>query len=269
MLRTTILAALLLGAPALAQDGGETVVATVAGEDVTVADLRVALGGLPEEYRNLPGEALLPGLIDQVVQQRALALTVEEVPEEVERELAGIRRGRLANLAIMRHLEGAVTEEDVRAAYEAQVEGFEGATEYDASHILLESEEAALAAIAEIEGGAAFADVATERSTGPSGPRGGALGFFGAGQMVPEFETAVQALEVGAVSAPVQTQFGWHVIRLNGTREAEPPAFDVAAPEILGRLQAEAVRAYLAEVEAATQIERVPLETLDPALLRP
>ena len=250
-----------------ARDGADTVVATVAGQDVTAADLRVLLTTLPEQYRQLPPEVLLPGLIDQVVQQQALALTVEEVPAEIERELAAQRRSRIAALALTRHLEDAVSDEDVRAAYDAQVEGFEGAQQYDASHILLESEEDARAAIEAIEGGADFAEVAQERSTGPSAPRGGALGWFGAGQMVPEFEAAVQALEEGEVSAPVETQFGWHVIRLNGTRTAPAPAFEEAEAEIRGRLQSEAVRAHVAEVEAATEIERTPIEELDPALL--
>ena len=272
MLRTACLAlpVLLLPGLAPAQDGAAgdgTVVATVAGQDVTVADLKVLLATLPEQYRQLPPEVLLPGLIDQVVQQEALAMTVDEVPEEVERELAAQRRSRLAAYALTEHLDGAVGDEDVRAAYDAEVEGFEGAEQYDASHILLESEEDARAAIEAIEGGADFAEVARERSTGPSGPRGGALGWFGAGQMVPEFEEAVQALEEGKVSDPVQTQFGWHVIKLNGTRTTPPPSFEEAEQAIRARLQREAVQAHVAEVEAATEIERTPLEELDPALL--
>lgn len=248
-------------------NGADTVVATVGGQDVTAADLRVLLSTLPDQYRQLPPEVLLPGLIDQAVQQQALALTVEEVPAEVERELEVQRRSRIAALALTRHLEDAVTDEDVRAAYDEQVAGFEGAQQYDASHILLESEEDALAAIEAIEGGADFAEVAQERSTGPSAPRGGALGWFGAGQMVPEFEAAVQELEDGEVSAPVETQFGWHVIRLNDTRAAPAPAFEEAETEIRGRLQSDSVRNYVAEVEAATEIERTPIEELDPALL--
>lgn len=267
ILRTACLVLPFLVLPALAQEGDATVVATVAGEDVTVADLRLTMRTLPDQYRQLPPDVLLPGLIDQVVQQRALAQTVTDVPDEVERELVALRLSRLATLALTEHLAGAVTEEDVRAAYDGDVAGFEGAQEYDAAHILLESEEDALAAIAEIEAGADFAEVATERSTGPTGPRGGALGWFGAGQMVPEFEAAVQTLEEGEVSAPIQTQFGWHVIRLNGTRTAPPPTFEAAEGEIRGRLQAEAAQAYVAEVEAATEIVRVPLEEIDPALL--
>lgn len=265
--RTALLMLPLLAMPALAQDGDGTVVATVEGREVTVADLKVTLRSLPEQYRQLPPEVLLPGLIDQVVQQEALAATVEEVPADVERELDAQRRSRIAALAITRHLEGAVSEEEVRAAYDAEVAGFEGAEQYDASHILLESEEDALAAIEAIEGGADFAEVARERSTGPSGPRGGALGWFEAGQMVPPFQAAVEALEEGEVSDPVETQFGWHVIRLNGTRTAPPPAFEEAAEEIRSRLQSEAVRAHVAEVEAAAEVKRTPIEELDPALL--
>ena len=267
MLRTACLVLPILALPALAQEGDETVVATVAGQDVTIADLKVTLATLPDQYRQLPPEVLLPGLVDQVVQQQALAMTVDEVPAEVERELEAQRRSRIATLALTRHLDGAVTDEDIQAAYDAQIAEFVGPEQYDASHILLESEEDALAAIEEIEGGADFAEVAQERSTGPSAPNGGALGWFGAGQMVPEFETAVQSLEEGEVSEPVQTQFGWHVIRLNGTRTAPAPSLEQVSEEIRGRLQAEAVQAYVAEVEAGTEIERMPLDGIDPALL--
>ena len=126
--------------PDAAGNGADTVVATVAGQDITAADLRVLLTTLPEQYRQLPPEVLLPGLIDQVVQQQALALTVEEVPAEIERELAAQRRSRVAAYALTEHLEGAGDRRGRARRLRRAGRRLRGrAQQYDASHILLES----------------------------------------------------------------------------------------------------------------------------------
>ena len=101
-----------------------------------------------------------------------------------------------------------------------------------ARHILVETEEEANSLIEDLNGGRDFAELAREESTGPSGPNGGDLGFFGRGQMVPSFEQAAFALEDGEISAPVQTQFGWHVIKVEERRAAPVPTFGQLSPEI-------------------------------------
>ena len=123
----------------------------------------------------------------------------------------------------------AVDDAKVKAAYDKQVAAFKPAPEFNASHILVDSEDKAKALKAEIDGGKDFAEVAKANSSDGSAANGGDLGWFGAGQMVPEFETAVSAMQVGAVSAPVKTQFGWHIIKLNDKRETTPPTLDAAA----------------------------------------
>ena len=176
--------------------------------------------------------------MDQLVQQTLLAGALEEVPPSVEIQIENETRNLRATATLRERLEGAVSEDAVRAAYEERVAGQEPQTEYRAAHILVDSEEAAREAIAEIEGGAEFADVARARSTGPSGPRGGDLGFFAEGMMVEPFQEAVEQLEPGEVSEPVETQFGWHVIRLEETREASAPPFETLGPEIAAELPA-------------------------------
>ncbi|MGR3467098.1 MAG: peptidylprolyl isomerase, partial [Shimia sp.] len=110
--------------------------------------------------------------------------------------------------------------------------------------------------VTDLDGGADFAELAMERSTGPSGPRGGELGWFGAGMMVAPFQEAVETLEVGGVSAPVQTQFGWHVITLNDIRTTEPPAFEAVREDIEGQLRSEALEARIDELRDAAEIAR-------------
>ena len=251
--------------PARAQDA-DTVVATVGGTDITLGHMIVARNTLPEQYRQLPDDVLFPGILDQLIQQVALAQSVEDPTKATELQIDNQRTGLLAGEALGRVSQGAVTEEALQAAYEARFADAEPTREYNAAHILVETEEEAQDLVAELEGGADFAELARERSTGPSGPDGGALGWFAAGQMVPEFAEAVTAMEPGAISEPVQTQFGWHVVQLNETRLAEAPPLEQVRGELAQELENAAVEAHIAEVTSAAEVERAEVE-IDPALL--
>ena len=251
--------------PARAQDA-DTVVATVGGTEITLGHMIVARNTLPEQYRQLPDDVLFPGILDQLIQQVALAQSVEDPTKATELQIDNQRTGLLAGEALGRVSQGAVTEEALQAAYEARFADAEPTREYNAAHILVETEEEAQDLVAELEGGADFAELARERSTGPSGPNGGALGWFAAGQMVPEFAEAVTEMEPGAISEPVQTQFGWHVVQLNETRLAEAPPLEQVRGELAQELENAAVEAHIAEVTSAAEVERAEVE-VDPALL--
>ena len=129
------------------------------------------------------------------------------------------------------------------------------------------TEEEANAIVGELAGGADFPALAAEKSTGPSGPNGGSLGWFGKGMMVPAFEEAVIALEKGEVSAPVQTQFGWHVIILNDERTAEAPTLEEVREEIAGNLRRDAVTAHVDDLVGAAIVDR-PEVSVDPEVIR-
>ncbi|WDQ99842.1 peptidylprolyl isomerase [Devosia sp. J2-20] len=130
-----------------------------------------------------------------------------------------------------------MTEEAVRAEYDKLVADFQPSPEIRASHILVPTEEEAQAVKAELDGGADFATLAKEKSIDPGAANGGDLGFFGKGMMVAPFETAAYGLtEIGQVSEPVQSQFGWHVIRLEEKRDSAPPAFEQVAPQLQQQL---------------------------------
>lgn len=257
------------GLPAAAQDTPTpgTVVATVNGTEITLAHMFALRARLPQQYQQLPAEVLFPGILDQLVQQQLLADTEAALTLGGQVTVDNERRAILANQAIRAVAEGAVSDEALEAAYAEAYASTEPATEYNASHILVETEEEALAVIAELDGGADFATLAQERSTGPSGPSGGALGWFGEGAMVEPFEVAVVAMEPGTVSAPVQTQFGWHVIRLNETRLAEAPPLDAVREELAEELRRAAVDTRIAELTEAATIERAAGDALDPSVL--
>ena len=261
---------LSLALPVVAEDSADanTIVATVNGTQITLGHLILARQALPEQYSNYPAEMLFKGLLDQLVQQTLLAQSTSgEVSMRMELEMENQRRMLLAGAAIDTVMAMNISEDDVLQMYQAEFVNAESGAEYNASHILLESEEGALALVTALEGDADFADLAKEKSTGPSGPDGGQLGWFGPGMMVPEFEQAVQSLEVAAVSAPVQTQFGWHLIKLNDSRAMAAPSLSQARPEIEMRLRQSGTEAHIQSLVDGAQVTRIEDGKIDPALL--
>lgn len=259
---------LALTTGAVAQDAtAETVVATVGGTEITLGEMIITRAQLPQQYQSLPADVLFTGVLDQLIQQQLLADAVDGTPPRVEMALKNERRTLLAGEAINDITVAATTDDAIQAAYEARYANAETEEEFNASHLLVETAEAAEAAKARIDGGEDFGDVAREVSTGPSGPNGGNLGWFGAGQMVTEFEQAVMQMAVGDVVGPIETQFGFHVIILNDKRIKEAPALDEVRGQIVGQVQEAAIQARLTELEAATEIIRPEDGAFDPEIL--
>jgi peptidyl-prolyl cis-trans isomerase C len=246
----------------------ETVVATVNGTDITVGHMLVLRARLPQQYQALPPEALYDGILEQLIQQELLRDTAGELSRVGQLMLDNEERTLRAVEAAEQIAEAAVTDAAIQAAYDEGYATQEPGTEYNAAHVLVATEEEAQAIVEELAGGADFATIARERSQDPgSGQNGGDLGWFGEGMMVPPFEAAVVALEPGAVSAPVETQFGWHVIRLNETRPLPIPTLEEVRDEIANRLEQEAVEAAIAELEATADITKAEPGQIDPAVI--
>ena len=238
----------------------ETVLATVDGNPITLGHVVALSNRLPPQYQNLPDDVLLNGLLDQLIDQQLLADAQAAGPDgdpaSIRLHLENERRGALAGIAAEAAVRDAVDDAKVQAAYDRQVEEFQPQPEYHAAHILVDSEDKAKALKAEIDGGADFAELAAANSSDGSAASGGDLGWFGPGQMVPEFEAAVTAMEVGQVAGPVQSQFGWHLIKLNDKRETSPPAIEEARPVIEDQLRQEALQARVAQLKEGATIEK-------------
>jgi len=270
MLLASVAMAATLASPGFAQSeaGADDVLATVNGNTITVGHLIAMLQMLPAEYQQLPDEVLFDGMLEQLVQQQVLATAAEgDITRQMELGLENERRAFLAAMYMDGVALAELTEEEVQAEYDAIYGSVPPVTEYNAAHILLGTEEEAQAMITELGEGADFAELAAENSIGPSGPNGGALGWFSAGMMVPEFEETVFGLEPGEVSAPVQTQFGWHVVLLNETREQAPPTLDDVRAELEEGLRRARVDARLEELTAEAQIDRPALD-IDASVIR-
>lgn len=245
----------------------ETVVASVNGTDITLGQVIALRDQLPEQYQQLADDVLYKGIVDQLIQQVTLAQSVEgKLTLRDELVLENQRLAYLAGTVLQGVVDAEVTPEAIKAAYDARIAAMPPATEYRAAHILVADEQVAKDLKAQIDGGADFAELAKANSTDGSAANGGDLGWFGVGMMVKPFEDAVVAMQPGQVAGPVQTQFGWHLIKLEETRPATPPTLEELTPEITQELQRKAVEDHVAGLSEGATITRV--DGIDPALIK-
>jgi len=270
-LKATAFAA-VLAVPAFAAEheepSADMVVATVNGTEVTLGHMIMIRAALPEQLKQLGDDVLWEGILDQIIQQTVLVQAgPEDLTQRVAIALQNEERSLRAAEQAQTVMDAAVSEAAVTAAYAETYEGADRGVEFNASHILVETEEEAADIAKRAREGEDFAELAKAHSTGPSGPNGGELGWFGAGMMVPEFEGAVQEMGVGDISDPVQTQFGWHVIKLNETRVAEAPAMEEVRKELEDAIKSNALEAALKELTDGAEITKTA-DGIDPSVLR-
>ena len=237
------------------------------GKQITLGHIIAAVTKLPTEYNNLESDYILEGVLDQIVKQEIMAQALDTSEKFIKVSLENDMRAIKAKYSIDALMEGFPTNNQVLKAYENTSLSIKPIEEFNASHILVESEDQALALLASLKSGSNFSDLAKKQSTGPSGPNGGQLGWFGPGQMVPEFEAAVLVLEVGNVSQPVQTQFGWHIVKLNDRRQKPLPTFEELKPELIQKLSQTRIDELL---KTETKNAKVELFTknVEPSLIR-
>lgn len=266
MTNLTVAAGLLVSAAnAQSSVDSDVVVATVNGEEIKMGHVVMVYDTLPQQYKSLPAEQVFQGIVEQIIQQTVLAQAAANPNSKyIEFAVDNERRILTASQMIDEITTEATSEDKLQAYYDARYQSVDLGREYNASHILVESEEEAKDLIVKLSDGADFAALAQEFSTGPSGPNGGALGWFGQGRMVAPFEQAVMSLTVGEVSPlPVQTQFGWHVIILNDMRAVQAPAFEEVSGEIAAELQRVAIEERVKVMVDGAAVVRVDQSTLN------
>ena len=226
------------------------VLANVGGFPITEDDVTEFLMGLGQRgasYNNPEGRKVI---LNQLIGQKLLLLDAKrnlmEADPAFKAQLNKVKDNLLASFAAEKAIANVtVSDKDAEVYYNENKEQFVSGDTVNASHILVDSEEKALELLAKIKAGEiSFEDAAKENSSCPSKANGGNLGDFGKGQMVPEFDEAVFAMEVGAISdAPVKTQFGYHLIKLNSKSESETMPFESIKDEIKEGLLGEKRRA--------------------------
>lgn len=250
---------------AMAQTEKDPVVAIVNGEAVLNSDMTMFYNSLPEQFRQIAMETLYDQLLEGLIESRLLAQAALEAgmmdDATVKRRLAYITNDVLQQTYLDQLLATEITEERLRETYQATIATEPGEAEISARHILLEDEDAARAVIEDLAAGGDFVALAKERSTGPSGPSGGDLGYFNKNQMVASFAEAAFALNPGEYTKqPVQTQFGWHVIKVEDRRSSPPPTFEESQAEISRQLAQEFVRGLMAKLREAAEVSRFDLQ---------
>ncbi|MBJ7578694.1 peptidylprolyl isomerase [Devosia sp. MC532] len=250
LLRAASLATVLLAVPALAtyaQDAApaapdqNAVVATIGAHSITEADLTFAAEDMAQDLAQLPPDERRAFLVRILIDMKVMAEAAREAgmdkTETFAQRLDYLEERALRRAYFNEQIVASVTEEAARAEYDKFVAEYTPEDEVHARHILVEEEAKANELKAELDKGADFAKLAAENSIDPGAANGGDLGFFGKGMMVAPFEEAAFALEnTGDISAPVQSQFGWHIIKLEEKRQSAPPTFEQVAGQIQQQL---------------------------------
>lgn len=244
-------------------------VASVNGKFISKEALKLLEEDIAERsqgQQNFPKDKLIEELVQrELLIQSALQKQLDKTPD-VQQKIELARQAILSQAAIQDYLKSnPITDEEVKAEYEKNVGG-ENNLEYKARHILVKAEDEAKKLIAELDKGANFEELANKNSTGPSAPQGGDLGWFAANQMVAPFSEAVIALENGKYStAPVETQFGWHVILREDSRAQKVPALDAVKEQITPFLERQKIQDMMTTMRTQAQVEiLVPLTDEEP-----
>ena len=232
------------------------VLAIVAGKEITNAEVDAFLANLPAEQRQYASNPYFrEQYVEQVVTLHVLEKMADDLQldmtEDYKKMLDNIVRDIKARMAMNEIMKGIeVTDIEAETVYNINPDNFSKPETVSAKHILVDSEDVCNEILAQIQNGEkTFEDAAKESSTCPSGQQGGDLGEFGKGQMVKEFEEAAFAAEIGAIVGPVQTQFGFHLIKVEAKSEAETLAFDVVKEQIKKNLlQQKQQQAYTTKI---------------------
>ncbi|TWG55147.1 MULTISPECIES: peptidylprolyl isomerase [unclassified Aminobacter] len=236
------------------------VVATINGKPITETDLQVAMADLEQQFAQLPAEQRRAAALSAIIEIRLMADKAEGAglaeTDEFKSRMSMLRDRALHSAYIEKNIAQSVSDDAIRARYDEEIKELPAAEEIRARHIIVNTEEEAKAIIAELDAGGDFEAIAKEKSQDGAAAQGGDLGYFGKGRMVPEFEQAAFALEVGSYSKePVKTQFGWHVVKVEDKRNAEPPAFEQVQHQFRSLLLREAYFDAVSKLRDEAKVE--------------
>jgi peptidyl-prolyl cis-trans isomerase C len=252
-----VLAATAIGLTSVAHAADSKEIASVNGKSITQQDYDQFLS---ENTKGNSGQINRQQVINELVSrelvyQDAIKKGIDKDPEVLQK-LEAVKLSLIIGAALDKAMSNPpLKDAELKKIYKEKVAEF-NQKEYKASHILLKSKEEAEKVITELDMGGKFADLAKKKSTGPTGKNGGDLGWFAPQQMVPEFSAAVLKLEKGKYTKqPVQTKFGFHVIKLEDSRQAEPPSFDAVKPQLQRGIQQQRANAYLQSLKEKADIK--------------
>jgi peptidyl-prolyl cis-trans isomerase C len=275
-LRAALLLALFAAAPVLAQTPpapapaatppNDPVVAVVNGETIKLSDVRAAQATLPPQYRGLPLERIFPALLEQMIDARLQVAEARKAKlqdsDAFKKRLAALEDRLLQEQFLAQEIEKRVTPQALKDLYNKKIREMPPEEEVKARHILVADEATAKKVIEELKKGGDFAKIAKDKSTDKaSGAQGGDLGWFKKSDMVKEFAEAAFMLKKGETTqTPVKSQFGYHIIRLDDRRPAQPPSMEDMEEELRAELSREAYGEMMESLRKGAKIEKFNID---------
>ena len=250
------------------------IVANVNNEDISLETMIHAMNELPPEIQSQPFMSYYEDLLERVIDIKLFAqegkkMKLDEEPS-VRAAIDFVIEKVLMQAFLSKYVQENIKEENIKASYNNFIADETSREEIKASHILMDTESEAIDVINMLNDGDDFAELAKNKSTGPSGPSGGDLGWFKRGQMVPPFEKAAFSLNKNEISQrPVQTQFGWHVIKIFDKRIPEAPSYESMKSKLIQDLERKIVSKKIQDLRNNSLIEKLSSSELEPLLNLP
>jgi peptidyl-prolyl cis-trans isomerase C len=250
------------------------IVANVNNEDISLETMIHAMNELPPEIQSQPFMSYYEDLLERVIDIKLFAqegkkMKLDEEPS-VRAAIDFVIEKVLMQAFLSKYVQENIKEENIKASYNNFIADETSREEIKASHILMDTESEAIDVINMLNDGDDFAELAKNKSTGPSGPSGGDLGWFKRGQMVPPFEKAAFSLNKNEITQrPVQTQFGWHVIKIFDKRIPEAPSYESMKNKLIQDLERKIVSKKIQDLRNDALIEKLSSSELEPLLNLP
>ncbi len=255
------------GQAGMAQDKEDKAAVRVNGHTITASEVKLAADDILPHLSDVPAKLRYPFIVEYLVERHLLAqLAVTEGVQdssEYKERLAFYQVKALRDAYFAAKIKPQITDDEIRKAYDAQAAKVTPEKRARARHILLGTEEEAKTISERLKAGDKFEDLAKQYSVDGSKEYGGDLGYFSAGEMVPEFSNAVFAMKPGDVSAPIKTDFGWHIIKLEDIKEQGAQPLENVKPAIRQVLLRQAVQDKILELRKTGKIE-----IIDPDLVK-
>ena len=226
----------------------------VNGKVIKFGSAIIAFSKIQQSNINFDQKTIFSQIVQQLVNEELLSQKIEKENQLTLLALEHEKRSAKAAQMVSKILKNFPSDELVSSAYQSLTDQLKGSLEYNASHILVNEEDQAKNILKDLNEGKDFADLAKKHSVGPTAKNGGNLNWFDLNTMVPEFSTALMVLSEGDVSQPVKTKFGWHVIKLNETREKKIPSLEKVRSQLVQNLRQRKINDYLNSLSQNSEI---------------
>jgi peptidyl-prolyl cis-trans isomerase C len=260
-----LFAALVIVLGSLAAGAQERVIAKINGKIITDTDMKLAEAEIGTDLGSLPDVTKRRVLVEFLIENQLFADAAEGqrlgAGQSFDERMQYWRRRALRDAYFDRSVRDAISDVDARKFYDSQVNGLKPEEEVRARHILVDSKDKAREIFEKIAHGSDFAQLAKDHSKDPgSKDQGGELGFFRRGQMVPPFEEAAFKLKKGEVGEPFESQFGWHIIRVDDRRQRAAPPFEVVKDRVVASMIHQKAQQIATDLRGKAQIEYIDPE---------